>query len=31
MMTIDNLFNPPSKLSSPFIDLTTTIQNDINS
>jgi hypothetical protein len=31
MMTIDNLFNPPSKLSSPFIDLTATIQNDINS
>jgi hypothetical protein len=31
MMTIDNLFNPPSKLSSPFIDLAATIQNDINS
>ena len=31
MMTIDNLFNPPSKLSSPFIDLSATIQNDINS
>ena len=31
MMTIDNLFNPPSKLSSPFIDLAATIKNDINS
>jgi len=31
MMTIDNIFNPPSKLSSPFIDLTAIIQNDINS
>lgn len=31
MMTIDNLFNPPSQLSSPFIDLVATIQNDINS
>jgi len=31
MMTIDNLFNAPSKLSSPFIDLAATIQNDINS
>jgi hypothetical protein len=31
MMTIDNIFNPPSKLSSPFIDLAAIIQNDINS
>ena len=31
MMTIDNLFNPPSQLSSPFIDLAATIQNEIKS
>ena len=31
MMTIDNIFNPPSKLNSPFIDLAAIIQHDINS
>jgi len=31
LMTIDNLFNSPSSLNSPFIDLASTIRNDINS